>query len=130
MDPQMQGITPADLEAIVRTATDYIESWLDGDAERMRRSLHPALAKRAVDPEPTTDGWSLRHIDAEEMIEDARNGLGKGAPREREVTVLDAFRHIASVKIVSRPFIDYLHVARFGERWLIVNVLYDRRRQD
>jgi len=33
----------------------------------------------------------------------------------------------ASVKVLSEPFVDYLHLARFGERWLIVNVLYERR---
>lgn len=24
----------------------------------------------------------------------------------------------------SEPFVEYLHLARFGDRWLIVNALY------
>ena len=34
--------------AIERAGLDDIEGWYDGDAERMRRSLHPDLAKRKV----------------------------------------------------------------------------------
>src|SRR5690242_18620326 len=38
-------------EAIRRTALDYIDGWYTGDAERMRRSLHPDLAKRIQRPD-------------------------------------------------------------------------------
>jgi hypothetical protein len=30
----------------------------------------------------------------------------------------------ATVMVQSAPFVEYLHLARFGERWLIVNALY------
>jgi Putative lumazine-binding len=40
------------------------------------------------------------------------------------VIVLDAFRDIATVKVRSAPFVEYLHLARFDNRWLIVNALY------
>jgi hypothetical protein len=35
----------AERELILRPARDYIESWLDGDADRMARCLHPDLVK-------------------------------------------------------------------------------------
>jgi hypothetical protein len=47
--------------------------------------------------------------------------------RDCDVRVLDVFRNIATVLVLSKPFMDYLHIARFGERWLIVNVLYEER---
>ena len=34
-----------DRDAIVRVALDYFEGWFAGDADRMRRTLHPDLAK-------------------------------------------------------------------------------------
>jgi len=40
------------------------------------------------------------------------------------VTVLDIFRDIATVTVRSAPFVEYLPLARFGDRWLIVNALY------
>ena len=51
------------------------------------------------------------------------------ATQEYEVTVLDVFPNIASVKVASGPIMDYLHVARFGHRWLIVNALYEPRQR-
>jgi hypothetical protein len=47
--------------------------------------------------------------------------------RDAEVRVLDVYDHIATVAVLSEPFMDYLHLARFGGRWLIVNVLWQER---
>jgi len=33
-------------------------------------------------------------------------------------------RDIATVMVRSEPFVEYLHLARFGDRRLIVNALY------
>ena len=41
----------ADEEAIVRCVLDYFEGWFEADPERMRRALHPDLAKRSLDRE-------------------------------------------------------------------------------
>ena len=37
-----------DERAVAGVVRDYFESWFEGDAERMKRSLHPKLAKRAL----------------------------------------------------------------------------------
>lgn len=50
------------------------------------------------------------------MVEATRTGRGKRHLREHEVTVLDAFHDVASVKVASVPYVDYLHAARFGEK--------------
>ena len=49
-------------------------------------------------------------------------------PRSRggaqiQIKIEDVFRHIASVKVLSNAFMDYLHIAKIGDQWLIVNVL-------
>jgi len=38
--------------------------------------------------------------------------------------VLDVYRDIATVMFTCEPFREYVHLARFGDRWLIVNTLY------
>lgn len=45
------------------------------------------------------------------------------------MTVLDVFENAASVKVVATEWIDYLHVARFNGRWVIVNVLWELKPQ-
>ena len=47
------GTTVENIRLIERSAFDYMEGWFTGDARRMRRALHPQLAKRmlVIDPE-------------------------------------------------------------------------------
>jgi Putative lumazine-binding len=64
------------------------------------------------------------------MAEYTRDGGGSDAPeaeRTFELIVQDVFRHIACFKLVSRAFMDYLHLAKLNDRWLIVNVMWELR---
>ena len=122
-----RAVTDEERRAIIRAATDYIESWLDGDEERMRRCLHPRLAKRSVGVGPAGDDWPLDNIGAAEMVKATGEGHGKKYQRGHAITILDTYGEIATVKVTSVPYVDYLHIARFGEAWLIVNVLWQRR---
>lgn len=123
---QSAGPSDEDRKAIIRAATDYIASWLEGDEERMRRSLHPQLAKRSVGAGASND-LPLDTIGTTEMVEATGKGYGRKYRPGHEITVLDTYGEIATVKVASVPYIDYLHLARFGDRWLIVNVLWQRR---
>jgi hypothetical protein len=117
-----------DRDAIVTTALDYIEGYYTGDAARMERSLHPDLAKRIVRVDPSGKP-RLEHMGAPQLVKIA--GSRAGAPplkqQMKDVTVLDVFGNTASVKIVANDWIDYLHVAKWEGRWLIVNVLWEMK---
>jgi len=115
-----------DEESIRGVATAYLESWLDGDGERMRGALHPDLAKRGLD---YADGRpsGVHHLTADYMGRSAAKGPPPQFARTCEVTVLDIADNIASVKVMSEPFVDYLHLAKLEGRWSIVNVLYEDR---
>lgn len=128
METQVERVSEIDREAIRAVAADYIEAWLLGDGGRMGRCLHPALAKRKV-IDPAAGSLDLREVPYVDLIEDAGSGPKDVASPDYEVTVLDVFPNVASVKVASAPFMDYLHVARFGDRWLIVNVLYEPRQR-
>lgn len=123
--------SPDGLEAITAVARDYIEGWLDGDESRMRRCLHPELVKRTIYHDLETRKWRLgRPADAEMMAGWTRDGEGRTTvahERAFEITIQDAFRDIASVRVLSHLYMDYLHVAKIGDRWLIVNVLWEVR---
>lgn len=120
--------TPADTQAAIKqTALDYIEGWYEGNAERMERALHPELAKRIVRTSP--EGRSrLDQMSAMSLVMGTRRGGGKDTPKDKqikEVTILDVYENAASVKVVASEWIDYLHVAKFNGRWVIVNVLWE-----
>ena len=123
MGDERSGEIPGDVEAITRTATEYFQSWFAGDGERMRACLHPALAKRTPE-QPGAASMALHEDPTERLVADTASGEGTGFDPRQEVTVHDVFRDITTVSVRSEPFVEYLHLARFGDKWLIVNALY------
>jgi len=123
--------TPEDIEGITRASRDYAESWFTADGERMRGCLHPDLVKRTIMRDPQQGTWKLRRpSDAQMMVAFTQEGGDSHMPeseRTYQITILDAFRHIATVKVLSHPYMDYLHIAKINDRWLIVNVLWEVR---
>ncbi len=122
----------ADLAAIKQTALDYIEGYYEGSAERMERALHPELAKRIVHTDPKSGRSRLDQMSAMTLAQGTRMRASNPTPKEKrrnDVTVLDVFENAASVKIVATDWIDYLHVAKFNGRWVIVNVLWELKPQ-
>jgi Putative lumazine-binding len=118
----------ADGAAIKQTALDYIEGWYEGNAERMEKSLHPELAKRMVETNPANGKSRLNQMSAMSLVQGTRAAYGKETPKEKqlkEVTILDVYENAASVKVVASDWIDYLHMAKFNGRWVIVNVLWE-----
>jgi hypothetical protein len=126
------GASEADLAAIKQTALDYIEGYYEGNGERMERALHPELAKRIVRTDPQSRRSRLDQMSAMSLVLGTRARATMPTPKEKrqnDVTVLDVFENAASVKIVATDWIDYLHVAKFNGRWVIVNVLWELKPQ-
>jgi hypothetical protein len=123
-----QTASEADKEAIKQTALDYIEGWYEGNAERMERALHPELAKRIVRTDPKSGRSNLGQMSAMSLVLGTRSGGGKQTPKEKQqkdVSILDVFENAASVKVVASDWVDYLHMAKWSGRWVIVNVLWE-----
>jgi Putative lumazine-binding len=126
------GASEADLAAIKQTALDYIEGYYEGNGERMERALHPELAKRIVLTDPKSGRSRLDQMSAMSLTQGTRARASNPTPKEKrqnDVSVLDVFENAASVKIVATDWIDYLHVAKFNGRWVIVNVLWELKPQ-
>jgi len=120
----------ADSAGIRAAALDYIEGWYEGNAERMERALHPELAKRIVNTDPRNGRSSLGQMVALTLINGVRRGGGKETPldqRRKDVRILDIFGNTASVRIDAATWVDYLQVAKWNGRWVIVNVLWENR---
>ena len=126
-----QAQTAADSTAIRATALDYIEGWYEGSGERMERALHPELAKRIVNTNPNGRN-SLGQQSAMTLVMNTRGGGGKQTPagqQRKDVRILDIFGNTASVRVDASTWVDYLHVAKWNGRWVIVNVLWELRPQ-
>jgi len=123
----LRAQTAADSTAIRQTALDYIEGYYTGDGTRMERSLHPELAKRIV--RTNEQGRSqLSNMSAMSLVLGTRAGGGNDTPaaeRRKDVTILDIYQNAASAKIYASGWVDYLHLAKWNGRWVIVNVLWE-----
>jgi hypothetical protein len=124
---QDTGDRAAAEKAIEEAALNYVEGWYEGNPERMEKALHPDLCKRAPRLLKQSGRTFLNTVSASNMVEYTRAGLGKlkeGEEMENQFILLDLYENIATVKLVSRDYVDYLHLAKFDDGWKIVNVLW------
>ena len=121
---------PADSAAIRATALDYIEGWFAGDAERMRRALHPELVKRILVTDQVTGRDWVDGMGVTKLVEGTRRGFGTEVPEDQrltDVTILDITGRAASVKVDAGPWVDYMHMVHANGEWKILTVLWERR---
>jgi putative lumazine-binding protein len=130
--PPLHAQTAAETAGIRATALDYVEGWYAGDGDRMARALHPELVKRILVTDTATGRSYLQTMGATALVNGTRHGYGKSTPpdrRQKDVAVLDVFGNAAVAKAVMADWIDYMQLARVDGRWLIVNVLWERKKQ-
>lgn len=117
----------ADSAAIRATALDYIDGFYTGDSERMERALHTDLKKRIVQRNPG-EAEVLQEMTADQLVQMTAGGGGKQMPDEQkrsDVTILDIYGGMASVRIDAAVWVDYMHIAKVDGDWKIVNVLWE-----
>ncbi len=117
-----------DILAIKKAATDYMESWYQGDVKKMTEVLHKELSKRSLQP-GYGDRKDLKLTSAADMISYTKNGYGKELwikDMNIEVTVLDFRNNISSVKVITPHYYEYLHLVKSDEKWVIINALYEK----
>ncbi len=111
-------------EAAVRaTVTDYIEGYYTGDAARMEKSLHPHYLKHTIS---RSDGQlKMTEKTGLQMVQDVRsNGRQKNlSDKKEQITVLDVAADIASAKLVTADWVDYITLAKWNGEWKIVSVV-------
>jgi hypothetical protein len=122
--PTQAEKTSGDEPAIRATVTDYIEGYFNGDAARMEKSIHPHYLKHTISgPEgqlKMTEKTGLQ------MVQDVRAKDGQRFPeadRKQQITVLDVHGDIASAKLVTARWADYLTLAKWNGQWKIVSVV-------
>jgi len=114
--------TPNDNASAVRaTVTNYIEGYYTGDAQRMERTLHPHYLKHMIHGD-----IPMREKTGAQMVTEVRkNGPADlpAASKTEEVTVLDVAGDIASAKLVTPGWTDYMTLSKVNGDWKILSVV-------
>ena len=110
-------------EVAVRAAvTDYIESYYTGDAARMEKSLHPHYLKHTISG--LDSQVKMTEKTGLQMVQDVRsNGPQDPSERKEQITVLDIAGDIASAKLVTPHWVDYITLSKWHGEWKIVSVV-------
>jgi len=117
-------------QAIKQAALDYIEGFFSGDADRVRRAVHPELTKVVPITLKQTGKTMLNKMGAGFLIEGARMkvGLVKEEDRNIKITIFDVMKDIAIVEVTSSEYVDYLQLGNVNGQWKIINVLWQMNR--
>ena len=111
----------SDDAAVRATVTDYIEGYYTGDAARMEKSLHPHYLKHVIH-----DNKPMWEKTASQMMKDVRSegvpDLSK-AERTEQISVLDVSGDIASAKLVTPHWVDYMTLSKSDGQWKILSVV-------
>jgi hypothetical protein len=112
---------PDDSSAVRATVTNYIEAYYTGDARRMEQTLDPHYLKHIIH-----GNIPMREKTAPEMLEEVRtHGIPDipQAQRTEQVIVLDVAGNIASAKLVTPGWMDYVTLAKSGREWKILSIV-------
>lgn len=122
------AVAPSDEAAIRAAVLDYVEGLYTADTTRIHRSVHPDLAKRGYFIPRSADTYQSAPMSFAELIEVAKtwNRDGRVNPETaiKDIVVFEALDQTASARLTAVWGTDYLHLARYDGRWMIVNVLW------
>src|SRR5690349_20447984 len=102
--------TSDDASAVRSAVTNYIQGYFTGDAQRMQQTLHPHYLKHVIH-----GTIPMREMTGPQLIKAARSEGTPDfpAPRKTEqVTVLDVAGDIASAKLVTPGWTDYMTLSK------------------
>jgi hypothetical protein len=111
----------ADASAVRTTVTNYIEGYFTGDSHRMEKTLHPHYLKHVIH-----GNIPMREMTASQMVAAVREGGPADLTAEQkteQVIVLDIAGEIASAKLVTPGWQDYMTLSKVNGEWKILSVV-------
>lgn len=119
--------TAADSAGVREAALDYLNSIYNADTALVYRSVRPELAKRGYYIPRNATAYASEPMTFAELVETARtwNAAKKDTSTwPKEVRILDIMNQTASAKVTARWGVDYMHLAKYDGKWMIVNILW------
>jgi hypothetical protein len=106
--------------AVRATVTNYIEGYFTGDAQRMEQTPYPHYVKHVIHAHTQMDEMTGRQVMKNVRLE----GIPDlpAASKAEKVTVLVA-GDIASAKLVTPGWTDYMALSKVNGEWKILSVV-------
>ena len=118
----------SDEEGVRRAALDYLEGFYEGDSTKTVRSVRPEVTKFGFYRESADaefQGSAMPFSDMIAFVNRVRDsGRTRPATDPKEVEILDIQSQTAVVKVTAYWGTDYLQMARYDGRWMILHVIW------
>ena len=116
----------ADREAVRLAALDYVEGVYNVQPDRIERSVHTSLVKRGFYKDTAAGPYNESPMTYEQLVRLAGNWNkeGKRDTSIKDVAVLDVLDQTAVAKVTASWGIDYMLLAKYGDRWKITQILW------
>ncbi len=117
-----------DREGVRRAVLDYVEGFYDGDTAKIVRSIRPEVTKYGFFIPKDANRYAGEAMSFREMIDYAKSVKARGKPTPatalKQVDILDISDQTASAKLTAWWGIDYLQLAKYDGKWMILHVLW------
>lgn len=114
-----------DIDGVMTAALDYIDGYVEGDAERHARAYHPECIKRRYVTDEESGVDELVVLSPRVMADYA--ALSQMSDCESEVIIDAISEGIASVRIYSCRWVDFLHIVKARGEWKLFHVTWHGR---
>ncbi|HEU4319096.1 MAG TPA: nuclear transport factor 2 family protein [Acidimicrobiia bacterium] len=121
-EPAVVGVTEADIEAITKAATDYLEGFLSGDHTRHLDAYHPEAVKRRI-AEDEHGVAAVTHLSPQTMSDYAALQIPKDLG-DFEIVIDGVYNDIATVRVYSQWWVDFLHIVKARGSWKLFHVTW------
>lgn len=114
--------------AVTAAVLDYVEGLYEVKPDRIKRSVHPSLAKVGYWREGEGGDYREDRMSYLELVNMAGRWNADGhvdpdtAPKE--ILLLDVLDKTAVAKLTAEWGVDYLQLAKINGQWMIINVLW------
>ena len=110
-----------DAAAVQATVKNYIEGYYRGDAARMRATLDSHYLKHMIH-----GSIPIREKTGSQMVDEVRTNGPADLPdteKTESISVLDISGNIASAKLMTPHWVDYLTLSKTSGSWKILAVV-------
>lgn len=126
MSASVLAQTPDDRAAVERAALNYLEGFYEGSTDKIRQSVHPDANKFGF---YMKDGaYNRVPMTFDGMLEYAEDVKAKGNYPDKDVPkrveILDVLDQTAVAKVYAWWGSDYMTLAKYDGKWMIVQVLW------
>ena len=121
----------ADSIQIKEKALGYISALIKLDTTLMAEVMHEQLAKRTIGFDWKNKVDNIRETSFEQMMGFAESWNKSGVKFSPNpvitANILDVYDRIATVKLTSENWVEYLHLTKINQEWKIINLLWQHR---